>query len=129
MLPSETAHEISWQHRGIAEWLFHRTGEVLKRRFQIGINDELLVVGPKFMRNNFSVRAFVKIRVLEPDGKCFDWLGGRSRHQRHDDRRICASAQQSSQWNVRNQPDAYRLCQSRLHFLETLLFGFRRMCS
>src|SRR5580658_1308312 len=75
---------ICRQHRGIAEWLLQRTGQMRDRLYHVGLENHLVMIGVEFIGDDASVVRFVEIIFLEADGKSLDRARTGARHQGND---------------------------------------------
>src|SRR5579863_2601476 len=87
------------------------------------------MVGAELFSNHTSVRSLIKVRTLKTDGESLYRSRTRARHQRHNGRRIYATAQQGPERHVSDQPDAHRLGKLFFKLLKALFFTGRRVCS
>ncbi len=85
------------------------------------------MLSAKSFRDEARVLRFVELLRSKTDGKCLDRLGARTRHQRHDDGGIYASAQQRPQRHITDQTDAYGLFQPPLQLVQAFFFADRRV--
>ncbi len=97
----------------------------MQRLFEIGIHHQFAVISAELFRHGASIFCFVESFCPKSDGESPDGLGACSRHKGDNNGRIDASAQQRSKWHITDQPNANRLCQLLLQFIETLLLGNR----
>src|SRR5215467_7777235 len=86
MLSRHAAYIVCRQHRGIAERLLHHARQVFERLLKIRIDDQLVVVGSKAIRDQPGIREYVELFGLEANGKSLDRRRTGPRHQRHHDR-------------------------------------------
>ena len=127
MLPRHPAHVVSRQHRRIAKRFFQHRGQKGQGLFEIGIQDEFMVVGREFLGYQAGVFGFIELFRFKADRKRLHRLAAGPRHQCNNNGGVHPSAQQSTERDIADQANPHGLRQSPLEFFETLFFGQRGM--
>src|SRR5439155_17484111 len=90
--------------------------------YHVRLQDQLLVFRSEPLCDHPGVVRLVEVAILEANGKSLHWAGAGPRHQCHNRRRVRASAEQGSEWNISDQPNAYGFGEPVLQFFEALGF-------
>ena len=103
MLGGELRDHVGRDRRRVAEWLVEVPGQVLDDVQDVGLENQLVMLGAEALRHEAGMAGLIVRLLSESDGERLHRSRAQPGHGRHDRTRIDATAQEGAQWHVAHE--------------------------